>query len=239
MEYADTVTVILEYLKHFSWPIVVLIAIVVFGPNGKRAIEALAVKIADPDAAIGITKDGIEIRTAREDLQTQIDTLKNSLAEITENVQKTPDPKSEVQKLAVAYLHNQTKSRRERTREKSQLAIQIGSIIESHRLDREALIAEENEGYFAGIAAAATTFPKAGDTALLLKVAEKTDRLHVKYLLCQAFSRLAYSGYLKDRDIKSIREKLQTFSEDADKPLQQRIDSTRKELVLTKLGYND
>ena len=93
-------------------------------------------------------------------------------------------------------------------------------------VSRVELARKDNEGLLLALAALSHMFPKLSDAELLIDIAKKSRRLHVKYRIVMAFGRAIERGYAHGTQLEVIRTLLEQFKAGADQHLLERINYT-------------
>lgn len=135
-----------------------------------------------------------------------------------------------LQQLVSAYFSVSVPDWAARVQEKDRLADEMVRIVKESDIGRDTLIHEENEGMFLAFAATSLAFPERDDLSRLLKIAGRVKRLHVKYRIVLALSKLLESGYIPAEEKGNIHSALDVLERGSDGPLKRRIDSLRAQI---------
>jgi hypothetical protein len=143
------------------------------------------------------------------------------------------DSLSILRSLADNYLLITAKSLNERIRLKNKAATAMLSHIRSNGIPKEIVFREAeqtgNEGIILAFANYILNYPGQGDLAYLLNLADKVDRLHVKYRVVQAIGELFAKSYATAAaaDIVAVERVFSSYEKGADQNLLNLIKGTR------------
>jgi hypothetical protein len=118
----------------------------------------------------------------------------------------------------------------ERTAVRNELAARMGALVVSQKTPRQWLAQQPDEVYGLALAMASVGLPENDDAELLLGMAARIARLHIRYKVVLALSSLHDKGMLRDRE-KAALDVLTQFESKADEPLMRRLESVRRQIT--------
>lgn len=211
-----------------------------FGYLSTRLFLQAAFSRADQEASIlRIAETAIASTEARiSTLETKQEYILSAEPDRPNNHVKAPggarevhDPLLELRALADQYLLLTAKDLSERIRIKDQAASAMLSHIRSNRIPKELVFKEAertgNEGVILALANYILTYPDKGDLDYILRVADKVDRLHVKYRVVQTIGELFAKGYATLNDTTVSERIFGGYEKGADQNLLTLINRTR------------
>lgn len=231
---------IVTTVGHIAWP-ATAIGIAGIARRELRSIfAALAKRIEDKGSAVSITKEGVEIKSAVEaqearlvSLQAEQDQFK-SLAmrqfksvsspepEIT-GLKATHDVDTHLREMADNYMHINIPDHSERTRAKNIAAEEMAFYVISNKISKDQLAQEKHEGLLIALAESIILSAENGDAERLLRAAHGTKRLHVRYRVLIAITKLLERNLLPLSSLEQVRELLHEYEEGADGALKRLI----------------
>jgi len=125
--------------------------------------------------------------------------------------------------LAERYLHISVADWRDRVRRKNDAAYEMAQYVLSHGFPKRDLAAESHEGLLLALASSIRMSPEKDDVTLLVGIAQKVTRSHVKYRILMAFEELLERQYVSPHHVQSIKTILETYKRGADEALLLRI----------------
>ena len=134
---------------------------------------------------------------------------------------------AELQGLADEYLAVEIPDWAARVRAKDELALRLGSYVIAHRVSKDLLAVQENEGLLVGLASAVNALPESADGQRLVTASARLTRLHVKYRFTMAFASLIQKRLLTPDELRSVQQVLDGFMQGADWSLRARVEGTR------------
>src|SRR4051812_22060963 len=203
--------------------------------EAKGIARALKMRIKDRNSDIAITRSGIEIRANIDAINAKVQTLEVGqsqqgqalLSQVTSQ-HDTPATAitDELREMASAYLRIEIPDWAERTRAKDAAANEMGLYVVSHNVPRDDLARENDEGLILALASAVLLDPQPEDADRLLAASAGVYRLHVRYRVLLAFSRLMERRMLTSAQIAGLRKTLDRFRIGADDSLLRHISWT-------------
>jgi hypothetical protein len=210
-----------------------------FGYLSTRLFLQAAFSRADQEAAIlRKTENAIATTEARiSTLETKQEYILStnsaqSNGQIEEAIsRKGNDSLSVLRNLADNYLLIHSKNLNERTRQKHQAATAMLNHIMSNKIPKEVVFKEAeqtgNEGIILALANYILNYPDQGDLDYLLRVADKVERLHVRYRTVQAIGELFAKSYANVADASVAERIFSNYEKGADEKLLSLIKGTR------------
>ena len=195
------------------WPAIILFICIVFRRQIARGICSLTNNNPTPQSkeASGKTANDAENKHAQSEPQGL-------------------DP--ELMKLVEIYSNLDLQNRVESIRTKDAIARDMADLVIQKKLSRDLLAESHNEGIILALAATIRTRPEPKDTARLLRVADKVKEHHVKYRVALAFGMLLAKKLVSPSLVDEINKVMTNYEQDADAPLQHRLQHTQKMLSL-------
>lgn len=227
---------------HVAWPATALGIAVIARKELRDIFVALAKRIEDRNSAVSITKEGLEIKAVVEaqearlvSMQAEQDQVK-SLAmrqfkparrpnEVTPAQVEARDIDAHLREMADGYMNINLPDHSERTRAKNIAAEEMAFYIASNKISKDQLAKEEHEGFLVALAESIILSADTGDAERLLKAARGAKRLHVRYRVLIAVTKLLERNLLPLGDIGSVRELLRDYQVGADSPLKRLLSS--------------
>lgn len=200
--------------------------------------EALAQ--AETDVATLTALAGLELRA--ESAEAELETVKavavlpspaEGDADAAAGAAPAADVTSGLQDLASRYKAVALPDLGARVAAKNELAGKLSKFLVERGVNRDWLAQQEDEVMILGLATLVQAFPQDGDTERLLKAATKAQRLHVRYKVVLALSKLADIGALRAEDRTATQALLETWAPGADEDLSKRIAALREKLRST------
>lgn len=127
--------------------------------------------------------------------------------------------------MADSYMNINLPDHSERTRAKNVAAEEMAFYIASNKISKDQLAKEEHEGFLVALAESIILSADTGDAERLLKAARGAKRLHVRYRVLIAVTKLLERNLLPLGDIGSVRELLRDYQVGADSPLKRLLSS--------------
>ena len=233
---------------HLAWPAAILLIIVIMRFELKAVFRALTSRVADPETKIKLSTDGLEIGSRVDAALGRIESLETDQNQSKDlirgvlltdnNGQKNASPSPgatidpDLMKLADEYLQIRAKEWRERVRLKDEAASKMANLVLTRHISKDLLAAQGHEGLIMALAAAIHSFPDKDDFARISLIADKVDRLHIKYRIVMAIGRIFERNLAASDDTNEALRILDQFTEDADPPLRRRITQTKAILEL-------
>ena len=228
------------------WPVTLLAILWSAKPRLERILGALEARIRDPNSDVAISKEGLEIKSKLQEIEIDQEQTKSLAlkalgvpdplvaAELAELVEVQDDDPSAVPvagdpgilAAAETYMHIEDPKRADRVRKKDAAARKLAEIVLTRGVSREWLATQDHEGLILALASASHTLPLESDLGLLISVAEKPTRLHVKYRIMMAMGRLYERGLASPSYFDQSLAVARRFKEGADKSLLDRIANT-------------
>jgi hypothetical protein len=233
------VTAVGDVVSAAMWPLIAIGVFLALRRELLRLIRVLADKIADRGTSVGIgslvvtaQQGDIEaLRASFAQLRTVVDSLTNAGA--TAKGMPTAsapavDPMDELKGLAAKYAGIQEPDKRERTRIKDALGMQMGSLVYVKKINRLDLARAREDAYSVALAYAAVLDPLPSDTELLIEAGATARSKHARYAIARALGRLASAQMIQQRERKLVEVTLEAMSQgDVDRSLISRIEQTK------------
>ncbi len=233
---------VVKLIGSIAWPAVALIVGGLFRHQLRHILTAVGKRIEDKSTNITIGKDGISLQQRMDVQQAAIATLQAEQESVKSVVLKSYEQTSNdkqivgggglrntveitkrLQELAESYMNVHVADYATRLRIKSELAQEMGVVVVTGEIDREWLSHQDHEGLILALASATLLAPEKEDAGRLIPAAKKLKRLHVRYWMLLAFSKLIENGYCSPQELVEIRGLLPHFAEDADTPLKKNL----------------
>lgn len=226
---------IVATIGHVAWPATAVGIAVIARKELRNVIAALAKRIEDKNSDVSITKAGLEIKSVVEaqearlmSMQAEQDQVK-SLAmrhfgttgseAVAAEKDKTRGVDAHLREMADAYMRISLPELSERTRAKNAAAEEMAFYIVSNKIDKDQLATEKHEGLVVALAESIILSTDAGDAERLLKAARGVRRLHVRYRVVIAMTKLLERNLLPLSALGTVRELLREYEVGADAPL--------------------
>lgn len=225
---------------HVAWPATAIGIAVIARKELRSLFAALAKRIDDKNSAVSITKDGLEIKAAVEALearqvsmQAEQDQVK-SLAlrhfkptrppgAMTLKEPESRDIDAHLREMADAYTNINIPDYSERTRAKNAAAEEMAFYIVSNKINKDRLASERHEGLLIALAESIILSADGGDAGRLLMAAIGAKRLHVRYRVLIAITKLLERNLLPLAELGRVRELLREYEAGADSSLKRLI----------------
>ena len=226
---------IVNTIGHLAWPATATGMIVVTRRELRRVISALAERVRDPKSSISLGKEGLEIKAsvqataARLDsLVVQQDQIKSlamrqlgaATAPATDTAAAGIDAK--LRQMADDYMAISLPDYSERVRAKTMAAREMAFYVVSNRVNKDELAQEKHEGLIIALAASIILSSEPGDVERLLKAGRSVKRLHVRYYVLIALTKLL-ERRLVQASLNDIASLLQAYQRGADDSLRRTI----------------
>jgi len=157
----------------------------------------------------------------------------NRMGEVTIQTGKG-QPLEELLCLASTYVDNTSvPDYGERVKLKAEIGRRMGDLILRNGMDKGRLLRDHpSEGMMVALAYAIHILPTAGDTEILLQIAEQAEQLHTRFALLMGIDALARTHLLSPEQLKRASKVLEGFNKNADDSLRSKIADTRRVLTL-------
>jgi Calcineurin-like phosphoesterase len=229
---------IVALVGHLAWPIVAILILLVLRKQLRDIFHSVASRVSDPSSQLSVgdwltIKNSVAANSGNiEALQLGFQVVRAGVLKPSPEAPVSSSPQDELWKLADEYLNMNIRDHGARIFRKNQLATEMGILIIQHRISREWVAAQDNQGLKAGLASAINALPMEGDLNLLLKASDKVTKLHVMYRIVVALGRLFEIGIATSADATGVMAVLEIFMRHADAPLKRRIEQTRSIMEL-------
>lgn len=227
-------------IGHVAWPTTAICIAIIARKELRSVIAALAKRIEDKNSAVSITKEGVEIKAVVEaqearliSMQAEQDQVKSLALQHFKPVQsldtqaqeqvKPRDIDIHLRQMADAYMNIDIPDYSERTRAKNAAAGEMAFYIVSNKISKDQLANENHEGLLIALAESIILSSETGDAGRLLKAARGAKRLHVRYRVLIAITKLLERNLLSLADIGAIRELLREYETGADSSLRRLV----------------
>lgn len=227
-------------IGHVAWPVTAIGIAVIARKELRNVIAALAKRIEDKNSAVSITKEGVEIKAVVEaqearlvSMQAEQDQVKSlALQHFRPAPQHEPqsltqdkpkDIDSRLREMADAYMNINLPDYSERTRAKNAAAGEMAFYIVSNKISKDQLANETHEGLLIALAESIILSADTGDSGRLLKAAQGAKRLHVRYRVLIAITKLLERNLLPLTDLGTVHDLLREYTVGADSPLKRLI----------------
>jgi len=231
-------------IGHIAWPATAVGIAVIARKELRNIFAALAKRIEDKGSAVSITKEGLEIKAVVEaqaarlvSLQAEQDQVKSlalSQFEPTRSFDRTASVANEprqvdakLRELADNYMNIDISDYSERTRAKNKAAMDMAVYVVSNQVDKDLLAKEKHEGLLIALAESIILSAEKGDGDRLLQAARGAKRLHVRYRVLIAVTKLLERKLLSLSDVGRVRELLREYEDGADNSLKRLISSVK------------
>ncbi len=217
----------------FALALFFLVVGFLFGYLVTRLYIQGALALAETDVATLTAMAGLELRV--ESAEAELETVK-AVAVIPGPGAAAPggvppsDVTSGLEQLASQYKAIAVPDARVRVEAKNELAGKLSKFLVERGVNRDWLADQEDEVMILGLATLIQAFPQDGDAQRLIKGAAKAKRLHVRYKVVLALSKLADIGALRAEDRTTTLALLDTYATGADDALSKRIEALRQKL---------
>lgn len=237
----------MEYLEglvatigHVAWPATAVGISAIARKELRSLFSALAKRIEDKNSAVSITKDGVEIKAVVEALearqtsmqaeQDQVKSLALRQFKSTRSPNSASLKQSESQSIdghlrgmADAYMNINIPDYSERTRAKNIAAEEMAFYIVSKNISKDQLAKETHEGLLIGLAESIILSADSADAERLLSAAAGAKRLHVRYRVLIAITKLLERNLLPPTRLNQVQELLREYKIGADASLKRLI----------------
>lgn len=225
---------------HVAWPATAIGIAVIARKELRSLFAALAKRIEDKNSAVSITKEGVEIKAVVEaqearlvSMQAEQNQVKSlalrqfeptlSLKAMAVKEPESRDIYAHLREMADSYMNINVPDYSERTRAKNTAAEEMAFYIASHRINKDQLASEKHEGMLIALAESIILSADVGDAGRLLKAAIGAKRLHVRYRVLIAITKLLERNLLPLAELGRVRELLREYETGADSPLKRLI----------------
>ncbi|MDC8446580.1 MAG: hypothetical protein LV471_11750 [Nitrosomonas sp.] len=225
---------------HVAWPATAICIAIIARKELRSVIAALAKRIEDKNSAVSITKEGVEIKAVVEaqearliSMQAEQDQVKSLALQHFKPVQpleakaqqqiEPRDIDTRLRQMADAYMNIDIPDYSERTRAKNVAAGEMAFYIVSNKISKDQLANENHEGLLIALAESIILSAETGDAGRLLKAAQGAKRLHVRYRVLIAITKLLERNLLSLADIGAVRELLREYEAGADNSLRRLV----------------
>jgi len=236
----DNLEGIVTTIGHVAWPATAIGIAVIARKELLNIFAALAKRIADTNSSLSITKEGLEIKAVVEaqearlvSMQAEQDQVK-SLAlrhfkptrpqdPVTLKQVEMRDVDTQLRKMADEYMNINLPDYSERTRAKNAAAEEMAFYIVSNKINKDQLANEKHEGLLIALAESIILSAETGDAERLLKAAHGAKRLHVRYRVLIAITKLLERNLMPLPTLDTVRELLRDYGVGADNSLKRQI----------------
>lgn len=225
---------------HVAWPATAICIAIIARKELRSVIAALAKRIEDKNSAVSITKEGVEIKAVVEaqearliSMQAEQDQVKSlalqhfkPVQSLEAQAQQQTEPRdidTRLRQMADAYMNIDIPDYSERTRAKNVAAGEMAFYIVSNKISKDQLANENHEGLLIALAESIILSAETGDAGRLLKAARGAKRLHVRYRVLIAITKLLERNLLSLADIGAVRELLREYEAGADNSLRRLV----------------
>lgn len=231
-----------ETLKHVAamtgavvWPIVAVVALVLFREKLAGLVESFSIRIKDPRTTFeaGPIKIGNELRDLKfkgEETDTRVQVL--TQLEADRSVARTDAAKpisDELKNLAQQYEEVNDSALEKRIQRKDDLAAKMAGLVISEQIPRGALAeGANNDGLRTALATVVNTLPLPRDDEWLATAGPGAVFKHTRYRFMMAIARLARLGMLSPSRAREFLGLAETYKKEADKLLLERIARTEE-----------
>ena len=233
-----TIQELLKVLSSAFWPAVVSFLVFHLRQPLSELLVASTSRVKDPNTAITVSKEGVEIKQNVEAVLGRIESIETELRQVraqlpTPHVEESrlasssPVIPSALQQAADAYMEITSPSLSERVRLKDAAAVQLTKLVQEYRVSKDLLVRQTHEGLLLALAGTIHSNPEIGDLDRLITVAPRLDRLHVKYKVVMAIGRLFERNLVAAADVGRAMALLDSLARSGDAALLQRIERTR------------
>jgi len=229
--------IVVALVGHLAWPVTILLLLFVLRREARGVVDAVRTRIASKESDVSIGKSGIEIKTNIQAINARLETVETGQGQFGQLLLQQLEAGSsapaeisipaELRRMADEYLEIQAPNWNDRVRLKDEAANRLGTYVVQRRVPREALANEHNEGLVIALASAVLAAPEKDDSRRLLTAAKSVHRLHVRYRILVALSRLVERRLLDPTEIEEWRGLLDRFEHGADASLLRMIEWTR------------
>lgn len=237
MDYLDG---IVTTVGHLAWPVSALGIAVIARKELRNVIAALTKRIEDKNTDVSITKEGLEIKAAVEaqearivSMQAEQDQVKSlalrhfKTAQLPEDVTlmrvETKGIDAHLRELADEYMKINLPDYSERIRAKNAAAEEMAFYIVANKISKDQLAREKHEGLLIALAESIILSAETGDAERLFQVALGAKRLHVRYRVLIAITKLLERNLLPVPALGTVRKLLRDYEVGADNPLKRLI----------------
>jgi hypothetical protein len=222
---------LIELAHALAWPATVLIVLFVLRAELRNFMKKLSDKVAEAaSTSISLTTKGINIKLAAAHARVTAlqATQEQAIPAKRRRKQKPTDPpkeevgelREELEQLAQEYIRlDGVEDYKERVRRKNETAREMGDLVVSGNISRQALVESGSEAKFVALAAAIAAKPEADDVRLIVG-SSHAKRLHVRYRLVVSLTILISRGLVGEKDKIDVEAALNRLSIAADAPLE-------------------
>lgn len=226
---------------HVAWPGAALSMAVIARKELRDVFQAVARRIEDKNSEVSITKEGLAIKAvvaAQEarivSMQAEQDQVKSLALRQFQSPASTKVsavmPIAEhqgidarLQAMADAYMAINIPDYSERTRAKNTAAQEMAFYVVSNHIDKGLLAKEKHEGLLIALAESIILSADVGDADRLLAAAHGAKRLHVRYRVLIALTKLLERNLLPLPSLGNVRALLLEYDEGADVSLKRQL----------------
>jgi len=237
MEYLEG---IVTTVGHVPWPATAIGIAVIARKELLSIFAALAKRIEDKGSNVSITKEGLEIKATVEaqearlvSMQAEQDQVKSlalrhfkttrSPEAATLTPVETGNIDAHLREMADGYMAISLPDYSERTRAKNKAAEEMAFYVVSNKISKDQLAQEKHEGLLIALAESIILSAEVGDAEQLLKAARGAKRLHVRYRVLIAVTKLLERNLLPLPGLGAVRELLRDYEVGADSSLKRLI----------------
>jgi hypothetical protein len=238
---------VVSLIGDLAWPITVVVVFVVLRVQIRSVVEKIGTSIANrverPETTLSAGPTGFQLATDVEVLKNRT----NALDARTDAISTTQDQHGqlivgqlqeheppvkelgipdELREMAKRYRHTHLRDERQNIDALVRVANEMGFLIVSRRISRDALAEDGDEGLAVGLAAAVTLDPKPRDPEILLRAGQNARRRNARYRILVAFTRLHEAAMLRPDQVDAAMMLIDHYRDDADQRLLERISST-------------
>jgi hypothetical protein len=216
-----------------AWPLTVLLLCYLLRTELRSIARAIEGRIKSETSDISIGPSGLGITTKVEAITARMESLEAGQAQYGDVIVRQlesadPDTGSstvdKLARLAEQYLAINEPDYNERVSLKDAYARRLGiAAIESH-IPRGTLVSSGNEAYVLALASVILFDPLPDDADKLLSAGAAISRLHVRYYVSLALSKLMSRGLVRPAQYAEVKRLLDLYRITADEPLLRRLE---------------
>ena len=229
---------LLKLLSSAFWPAVAGFLVFHLRRTLSELLAAFTSRVQDPNTAIVVSKEGVEIKQNVNAVLGRIESLETDLRQVSALFPKVPpqEPRSApspsvippaLQQAAEAYMQIAAPSLGERVRLKDSEAVELTKLVQEHHVSKDLLVQQAHEGLLLALVGAIHSNPEVGDLDRLITIVPRLERLHVKYKAVMAIGRLFELNLVAVGDVGRARALLDRLSKDGDTALLRRVERTQ------------
>ena len=205
---------------HVTWPITVLIIVFLVRNQIQSLLQSVSKRVNSDSTDLKVSLSGFEISknidSRMESLEEDIEFFKVKIAPNSDDKIATKGASDELHELANKYLYLGIENHSERVRAKNALARQMTKLSLLANIAKPVLASSDNEEILLACLGRLHLDPKPSDADLLVRVAGKIRRLHVRYRAVLVFERFHTRGLLNSSHRKESVRLCGTYRESAD-----------------------